>query len=158
MADLRDGDVVTYRIEGSAWCRHGIAVYYWNDGGPYAKDTYWGIGERSDSGYTSIEQLLDPHVIGNIYEFEHKRYVYDPEDYAEEDRFYIPMGGHSGEVWIRVGAEKKHDLIEKRLKYELEKAWGKIKSAASNFGYAVQQYMEHVDKRSDGADKPETSS
>ncbi len=137
-------DVVRYRPEQN-WCRHGIAVILGGEGWAYAKDTYWGIGDRGDSGYIRKEYLHEPVLIGNTDDFAPSQYR-ECRDFREEDQFYIPVGGGSAQIWYRKGAEPQPDLVYARLQYELEKAEGAIRSADLGRAWVVRQINEHIAK------------
>lgn len=142
---FKKNDVVSYH-SSNTWCRHGIAVIHGGEDWGYAKDTYWGVGSRaSDSGWLREEDLKDPKLIGNLDEFELSGY-YDFEDYRDEDKFYIPIGGGGSQKWYRKGAQPDPDLIYKRLQYQIEKSESEIQSANWRHEWAVKQMNEHIAK------------
>lgn len=141
---FKKNDVVSYRSTDT-WCRHGIAVIMGGEGWGYAKDTYWGVGERGDYGWLREEDLKEPKLIGNLDEFEVSQYK-ECRDFREEDQFYIPVGGGSAQIWYRKGAEPKPDLIYNRLQYEIERAESAIQSANWKRDWAIREMNEHIAK------------
>jgi hypothetical protein len=142
-AALKDGDVFQYNTKGQNWCRHGIAVMRSTESGRLIKDTYWGINDATDYGVLRREDIGEVVVIGNIHDFETSQYIYDAEDFADEDRFHLPMGGGSAQTWVRKGAKRSPELVGQRLRYQMEKAWHEIEYAIRRFDRAADEYIRH---------------
>jgi hypothetical protein len=141
---FRDKDVIKYRPENS-WCKHGIAVFHFNNGSPsYFKDTYWGVLDTSYYGEIR-ETPVDAVLIGNLDDFEFSPYK-EYNDYKEEDKFHIPSGGGSSQNWFRKRAEPDPTLIYNRLAYELEEADNEIGCAQRRRDYQSGLLREHINK------------
>jgi hypothetical protein len=135
------GDVVQYSNGG--WCVHGIAVVRGEGDNLWANDTYWGDNEHS----VPLEKLEGKPVIGNITTFSTQiPYPYEFDDFADEDRFYIPIGGGSAKMWVRKDTSPDREKVGVRLRYELQKAHDRVKQEARNVEYHTKQLMKFENK------------
>lgn len=134
---LQSGDVVQYGT--SDWCVHGIAVVHGEGDQLWAADTYWG-----DTAHTvPLSGLEGKPVIGNITTFSTSLpYPYAYDDFRDEDKFYIPIGGSSSKYWIRKDTPPDPAKVEERLRYTLQKAHDKVKSAAQDVEWNTKQLLK----------------
>lgn len=143
MSEFIDGDVVRYK-PSTDWCRHGIAIISIDDAGKVrANDTYWRSGEYSE---VNLEKLDATNIIGNRNSFGAVRYPYQFEDFAEGDKYEIPTGGASGYRMVRKDAIPVPELIEARLRYAIENAESKVRSAQNSLQWAQRELDEFLAK------------
>jgi len=138
---LHIGDVVRYGDSG--WCEHGIAKVRGAEEDLWAADTYW-----DDTSHTvPLEKLEGKPVIGNIITFStHVPYPYNYDDYRDEDKFFIPMGGSSSQLWVRKDTAPDPEKVEHRLRHNLQKARDKVKSAAQDVEWQTKELMKFEHK------------
>jgi hypothetical protein len=145
---LQIGDVVRYGDSG--WCQHGIAMVKGSDYHMWAADTYW----DDTSHEVPLECLEGKDVIGNIITFSpHVPYPYEYEDYAEKDKFYIPIGGGSSQEWVRKDTPPDPEKVATRLRYKLQLAHNKVRSAAQDVEYRTKELMKFEHKLAEYAPK-----
>ena len=126
-AGLVDGDVVRYTPRNN-WCHHGIAIVHIEDGKTWALDTYWG-SSPTDGSYVDMNELDPANIIGNTHIFGNVPYPHEYEDFAEEDKYSVPMGGGSAYQRVRTGATPVPERVRERLVYAVEKAERAVGSA-----------------------------
>lgn len=107
----------------------------------YAEDTYWGSGEYA---FVDMSKLQPSEIIGNTHEFGPAPYPYSFDDFAEADKYWIPMGGTGAQKCVRLGATPELARIEARLTYAVEEAEGNVSSANRSLEYARKQLTEHI--------------
>lgn len=139
-ADFVDGDVVRYTPKNT-WCHHGIAVVHVQDGKMWATDTYWG-DYPTDGSYVDMRELDLNNIIGNTHTFDKVPYPHDYEDFAEEDKYWVPIGGGSAYYRVRVGAVPVPALVRQRLAYAVEKAEWAMNSAKWNLDRAQKELAD----------------
>lgn len=122
-----DGDVVKYSPR-DYWCHHGIAIVHIEDGKTWATDTYWG-SYPTDGSYVDMHELAAVNIIGNTHTFGELPYPHDYEDFADSDKYRVPMGGESAYKRVRIGAVPVPEKVRERLAYVVEKAGYSMKSA-----------------------------
>jgi hypothetical protein len=136
------GDVVRYS-RGSDWAQHGIAIVHESGGTVWAADTYW--NDRNHG--VDLTELEGKELLGNILTFSTKvPYPYVFDDYADADKFYIPIGGGSAQMWVRMNIPPDPEKVSTRLRYELQKAHNKVRSAAQDVEYHTKQLMKFEHK------------
>lgn len=132
------GDVVRY-AHGNEWRTHGIAIVHESGGVVWAADTYWNDRKH----VVNLNELEGNELLGNIFTFSTKiPYPYQYDDYAEIDKFYIPVGGGSAQSWVRKNTPPDPEKVETRLRSEIQKAHDKVKSAAKDVGWATKQLLK----------------
>lgn len=126
-AKFVDGDVVKY-TPYSDWCHHGIAVVHVEEGKTWATDTYWGLSP-TDGSYVRVEDLDPANIIGNLHLFGKVPYLYYPADFADNDTYFVPMGGGSSYHRVRIGAVPVPERVRERLVHAVENAESEVRSA-----------------------------
>jgi len=140
--NYKNGDVIRYKPDNN-WCKHGIAVVYRTCNSVLAKDTYWGIGAHGDSGWIHESDIEGSTLIGNIYEFRADNYR-NEKHYADTDKFYIPMGGGSAQMWYRVGAQPIPSLVAAHFQCLVEKAETGVRAAEGTLLRRKQELEEYL--------------
>jgi hypothetical protein len=92
--------------------------------------------------------LVPANIIGNTHTFGKIPYPHDYDDFNDADKYWIPMGGGSAYQRVRIGAAPNVELKTSRLKYEVEKAEAKIRSAESSLRWAIRQLDEYLESLS----------
>ena len=139
----KDGDIVRYNSERTH-ARHGIARVHVAGGSTWAFDTYWGLDEL-DYGSVSMDCLDPNNILGNIYEFETRcQYPYEYDDFADGDRFYLPVGGGSAQHWIRKGAQPVMTQVRDRLLYGIETERAAVESAKRRVELSLKEYRKFM--------------
>jgi hypothetical protein len=136
-ASFVDGDVVQYAPRDT-WCHHGIAIVHIEGGKTWALDTYWGPSP-TDGSYVEMSELAPASIIGNTHTFDKVPYPHEYEDFADSDKYWVPMGGGSAYKRVRVGALPVPEKVRERLVYAVEKAEYAVKSAGWNLERAQKE-------------------
>lgn len=138
--NVQSGDVVRYGDSG--WCVHGIAVVRGEGENLWAADTYW-----NDTSHTvPLDKLEGKEIIGSITTFStHVPYPYEFDDYADRDKFYIPIGGGSAQTWVRKDTPPDTEKVAVRLRHKLQKAHDQVKYAARDVEWCTKEliWFEH---------------
>jgi hypothetical protein len=134
-AGFTHGDVVRYKPSHD-WCHHGIAIVHVLDSGKvFAADTYWG-SSPTDNSYVDIKELDSANIIGNVITFGGVPYPHHYDDFADADKYYVPMGGGSAYRRVRIGAVPVPEQARHRLAYAVERAESAVRSTGWNLEQA----------------------
>jgi hypothetical protein len=134
-AGFTHGDVVRYKPSHD-WCHHGIAIVHILDSGKvFATDTYWG-SSPTDNSYVDIKELNPADIIGNVVTFGGVPRPHHYDDFADADKYHVPMGGGSAYSRVRIGAVPVSEQVRDRLAYAVERAESAVRSAGWNLEQA----------------------
>jgi hypothetical protein len=143
---MKAGELYRYP-EGRGWCRHGLLlVEESRDGRLVLRDTYW-------SGHSMDDTLWKPEQLEGRIEFvldlsnARKTNRHEFDRFREEDRAYIPMGGHREECWVRKDAEPDPALVEDQIRCEVETAKSALRSAQFGVELAEKRLAEFLKAR-----------
>lgn len=125
---MKTGELYRYP-EGLGWCRHGLLlVEETRDGLLRLRDTYWS-GHGIDDNFWKPEELVGKIEFVLDLSNARKTTRHEFDQFREEDRAYIPRGGHHEECWVRKDAEPDPVLIEDQLRCQIATAESDLRSA-----------------------------
>jgi len=120
------------------WCKHNILIARKDDHDWRFYDTYWADGHTNypfDEVKDRITFLFD---LKGSKEVKSKEY----DQYEEEDKFFIPDGGHDKSYLIKAGAEKSRAIIINLFESKIENIKSEIESLQRNLEWKKETLEE----------------